>query len=461
MEQLEVENNLREVVGRIINEVELATDQGRTDINLALEDALIPILKSAYNLPHLENMNRVQRNYPGIDLGDDHDRVCFQISATTTLAKVKKTLSTFIDKRYFNDFDELYVLVLVKKQSSYSQPAADSIVNNNFTFSTRKHIIDLGDVLKQVAGLRMTAQKSILREFKLILGDVVEYRTLLDSPVPLPTELVINLAAIRIPQSVYVAAVDIDEKAVLLEAKTRLHAKRKKYSKQSIIRMALVLNGFETTSWIYHGKRIFSFTPIEGSQLESLVDIGTCEELSSPDLYDSNIESNINLFKQLLSAEIAEQLAMKNVRRERVNRFFYFEPNQEGHKIRNEQWVGKKKAKRTVYEQIQRKKDPSKIAYCKHLSFGLSFMRYGQQWYVSIVPSWYYTYKGRKSTFHDELLSTQKRLEFNNSVRNHVRFIAFFLKELGDKTGHGLLVEDLIQLESLMEQENRQGGNED
>ncbi|MGE0006176.1 MAG: hypothetical protein AB7S92_11320 [Parvibaculaceae bacterium] len=44
MRQLDVENELRDVVSRIILQVQLATSQGRTDINLALEDAFIPIL---------------------------------------------------------------------------------------------------------------------------------------------------------------------------------------------------------------------------------------------------------------------------------------------------------------------------------------------------------------------------------------------------------------------------------
>ncbi len=37
MRQLEVENKLRDVVSRIIVQVELATAQGRTDINLAVD----------------------------------------------------------------------------------------------------------------------------------------------------------------------------------------------------------------------------------------------------------------------------------------------------------------------------------------------------------------------------------------------------------------------------------------
>ena len=86
MRQLEVENKLRDVVSRIIVQVELATAQGRTDINLALEDAFIPILRSIFNLPQLINLNRKQKNFPGIDLGDDHDRVCFQVTLSRAAA---------------------------------------------------------------------------------------------------------------------------------------------------------------------------------------------------------------------------------------------------------------------------------------------------------------------------------------------------------------------------------------
>ncbi|MDF5946210.1 SMEK domain-containing protein [Pseudomonas aeruginosa] len=64
MRQLEIENELRDVVSRIINQVDLSTKQGRLDINLSLEDALIPILKAAYNLPNLINLNRRQKNFP-------------------------------------------------------------------------------------------------------------------------------------------------------------------------------------------------------------------------------------------------------------------------------------------------------------------------------------------------------------------------------------------------------------
>jgi hypothetical protein len=176
-------------VSRIIVQVELATAQGRTDINLALEDAFIPILRSVYNLPQLINLNRKQKNFPGIDLGDDHDRVCFQVTSTTSLDKVKATLRQFMDRSYFNSFDELYILTLVKKQASYSQFAVNEIVGDRFAFNTKKHVIDLSDLLGLVAALRLPAQERVLEEFQRILGEVDAYNAYRADSIPDPTAI--------------------------------------------------------------------------------------------------------------------------------------------------------------------------------------------------------------------------------------------------------------------------------
>ena len=99
MDALTVENELREAVSRIVSQVELASKQGRLDINLAMEDAFIPILKELFHLQKLHNLNAKQKNYPGIDLGDEYDRVAFQVTATTDLEKVKKTFGPEIRVR--------------------------------------------------------------------------------------------------------------------------------------------------------------------------------------------------------------------------------------------------------------------------------------------------------------------------------------------------------------------------
>lgn len=434
MRQLEIENQLRDVISRIVLQVELATAQGRTDINLALEDAFIPILKSVYNLPHLVNLNRKQKNFPGIDLGDDHDRVSFQLTSTTTLEKVKFTVRQFIERAYYNSFDELYVLMLARKQSSYSQAAVNELLGDKLAFNCKKHIIDLSDLLREVSGLRLAAQERILAEFKHILGEVDAYISYSTETVAAPMAITSNLQAIRLPEAVHVAELAIDDKAVLSRARTELNYGGKARSRRSIIKMALLLNGVETDAWICHENRLFSFHDLESTGLASVVQEGTIEQLEVTDLADSGETDNINILKQLLAAETREQLKARTVRMHPKDGFFFFTPTFEGQQERKETWIGKKIAARRVYEVKYNKKDPSKVAHHQHLSFELAFTKLADGWFAQIVPSWYYSWNGyRQSNWHDQLLSQQKRLEHNSTVKNMVRFVAFFLSRLDER----------------------------
>jgi len=85
---------------------------------------------------------------------------------------------------------------------------------------------------------------------------------------------------------------------------------------------------------------------------------------------------------------------------------------------------------------------------------------------VQIVPSWYYSYNGYvRSNWHDELLSQQKRLEHNLSVRNLVRFVAYFLSRADDSENEhdGLRFQSLVEfdLRETDETEPVEGGDED
>lgn len=438
MRQLSIENSLRDVVSRLERQVELATSQGRTDINLALEDAFIPILKAAYNLPNLVNLNRKRKNYPGIDLGDDGDRVAFQITSTTTLDKVQKTVQQFMDRSYYNSFDELYVLMLTPKQSSYTQTAVDKLLTDRFAFNCKKHIIDLGDLLGQVSGLRVTAQERILREFEHILGEVDAYVSFSAETVATPTTITSNLQAITLPAAVQVAELAIDDKAVIAQAKSELGYGGRSKNRRSTVKMALLLEGVETDAWVYHDGRLFAFEDMERTGLAAVVDTGTVERLDATDLSSSTETDNLNIFKQLLHAQTQEQLKRHGVRMHPKDRFFFFGPSEDGQRERKEAWIGKRTSTRRVYKVVQQKKDTSKVAHHQHLSFELSFSSIGDTWYAQIVPSWYYSYNGhRQSNWHEDLLSQQKRLERNSSVRNGVRFLAYFLSSLDDEASNG------------------------
>ena len=109
------------------------------------------------------------------------------------------------------------------------------------------------------------------------------------------------------------------------------------------------------------------------------------ERLEAADLAESDELDNINIFKQLLFAQIQQQLRQRQVRLQPKDRFFYFGPLNEDDKERREEWVGKKKAIRRVYELKYQKKDPTKVAHHKHLCFDLTFSRLQERWYAQIL----------------------------------------------------------------------------
>ena len=445
MDALTVENELREAVSRIVSQVELASKQGRLDINLAMEDAFIPILKELFHLQKLHNLNAKQKNYPGIDLGDEYDRVAFQVTATTDLEKVKKTLSIFVDENYQSNFDELFILMLVGKQKSYSQQAIDKITGEKFNFIAKTHIIDCGDILSKVTELRVTAQRRILHEFKLILGEIYVYLALREPKTDVPVVFTSNIAPITFPSKVFIAETTIVKKDVLSRAKSELEYKGRKSDMHMCIRLALELEGSKFTGWAFHDGKIFTFEDFEvQSALKSLIDVGTIEEVDSDELYNSEYVEYENVFKSLLQGQIREQLIHHNVNFDMYEKQFYFNKEDEKQTHRKETWKGMKTAHRTVFERVDSKKEPGSLAHYKHLSFQLRFIHTMGQYHTLIVPSWLYTYNSyRRIRFHDKLVTKQKRLENNQAVRNLTRFIAFFLSQM---THQEIKFGSLIQL---------------
>jgi len=254
---------------------------------------------------------------------------------------------------------------------------------------------------------------------------------------------------IKRPEAVYVAELTIDDKKVIAQGTAKLGYKGQARGRKSVVKMALLLNDVETDAWVCHDNKLFSFRDIEQCGLISVVDAGSVERLSVSDLANSDEIDNVNILKQLLSAETRELLKQRHVRMHNVEGFFFFVPSEEGQRERRETWIGKRTAIRRVFEVKYQRKDPTKVAHQKHFSFDLTFTKLGDDWYSQIVPNWYYSYDSgyRQSRWHDELLSAQKRLEHNSTVRNAVRFLAYFLRGLSEseEDDHGLRFLSLLE----------------
>ena len=448
--KLELENELRDVVSRLISQVSLASKQTRTDINLASEDAWIPILREVFHAPKLDNLNRHQKNFPGIDLGDTENRICFQVTATTDIEKVKDTVKTFMDKMYFNSFDDLYIFILVQRQKKYSQDSIDKIIgNSNFCFSTKEHIIDPEIIVHKISQMRLATQERMLRELKSVAGDIDIKVSSFEEDKEVPYIFASNLVSISFPEKIYSASVDINKDAIWEAAKEVLPRMPKRKTTKSCLYLSLELSGFSDIPFVLHENKVFTFIDIENNSVfQGLIDEGTIEPIDTVELSKSEYPEYVNVFKQLIKSSIKPILAQDNVLFSYREKIFYFMPNEAGDVERKVTWKEKRKATRTVYDQQASLKDESKVYAHRHFSFDITFTDIDDDWYGVIYPTWYYTNdRGRKHWSNQDLVASKKRLEKNHSVRDHIRFVAAYIKDITDKRNSVVKFHSLVEFD--------------
>jgi hypothetical protein len=150
------------------------------DLNLHSENFYLHFFNKLYGWK-LENMNAVKQNIEAIDLIDHTSRIIFQVSATSTKAKIettlaKSSLSTY--PGYSFKFISIARDASDLRKLTFSNP-------HGILFTPAQDIYDVNSVLNYIIGLDIASQKDIYRFIKAELGADVDI-TKLDS----------NLAAI-------------------------------------------------------------------------------------------------------------------------------------------------------------------------------------------------------------------------------------------------------------------------
>ncbi|WP_145593983.1 SMEK domain-containing protein [Yersinia aleksiciae] len=150
------------LLGRFAHEVKVSNAMGLFDINTLAEDFLIPVFSVAYDCPDLCNQNRIQMNFPAVDLGCKTSRISIQITSDPSSSKVCETLKKFESHNLHSDFDKLYVYVISEKQSSYTSKTLALIVSElSIDFDTSCNILDFRDLAKKFEELTIELNISL------------------------------------------------------------------------------------------------------------------------------------------------------------------------------------------------------------------------------------------------------------------------------------------------------------
>lgn len=118
------------------------------DANTISHEFFRRFLNEVYGL-QLFVMDRIQDNYPAIDLGDESRRHAFQITSDGLSDKIQATLDMFIKHNLHKKYDRIQVIVIGRKQATYGV----LVVPPEITFSTDDDIIDLRSLSKHIETL--------------------------------------------------------------------------------------------------------------------------------------------------------------------------------------------------------------------------------------------------------------------------------------------------------------------
>lgn len=105
-------------------------------------------LGEAYGLDLIE-LDRIQPNFPAIDLGDTKGRRCFQITSDKSGAKMQDTFDKYVEKRLHDKYDRITILVIGERQREYKTLRAPDAIR----FNSEDDVLGTPEVIKHIGTL--------------------------------------------------------------------------------------------------------------------------------------------------------------------------------------------------------------------------------------------------------------------------------------------------------------------
>lgn len=419
MEIQEVQNRIRDQLAYLSATVEGASAMGQSDIHRLSETIVCPVLRIVLRLPALRNLNSAERNnFPGLDLGDAAAGVGIQVTARADARKIRNTIKKCISHGLYQTYPHLRFFVLTKKQSTYRLDVKTD-VNGKLKFDPKVDILDYTDVLNVLAKLSIADLSVVKDVLEADLGirsapDIRSSWTLADEPGWL------NLIPITFPARLYLGD-------VIPEARPKSRSRNR--SPRSVARKHLSDKGLTFSSdWSVYDGQVITFHDLRQRNLPlaQLVDPGTVIEFATSEYH--NVDDNYRrAFKHLLRLCMQQMLYRRGVFWQHKVGLFCFGPPDDGRLERFESWSDKRTATRLVFKRVPKRDTPEDTYHCKHLAFRVTFHEFRSTWYVSINPEWFFSYDGYRPWFWGaERINYLKRREKNQTVFNHVKFLAYF-----------------------------------
>jgi hypothetical protein len=186
-----------------------------------------------------------------------------------------------------------------------------------------------------------------------------------------------------------------------------------------------------TFDWVIRGRRFVSFRNPLDAGVEAIIEPDTVEAVDTSLVAASDDPDDEMIMIELLRRTLGEQFG-RHLAFDREAKVFYFRAPEPLVPLDYRYRSLKEMTSATVVQVYPDRKVPDRIHNVRHHAFAPRFERIGDDWFVSVSPTFYFTDNGsRPHRFGATLLAGKKRLDRNGSIRGQVMLWRYFLANQG------------------------------
>lgn len=171
--------------------------------------------------------------------------------------------------------------------------------------------------------------------------------------------------------------------------------------------------------WTIHESTFWAFYDPRDEATRDIIDADQVEAIETSLIADHEDINVQNQFAHLLRLNLAHQFG-NDLGWDKERKLFFFRPLAAG-LARTLPYMSTKKKTSAQVVSVYTKKDGDGISYVRHHAFKPRFERLGEQWYLIVSPTYFFTSDGYSPHSHPHaLLAGKKRADNNASLRGQV-----------------------------------------
>lgn len=142
-------DRVTEILAYLKSQVELFNPGNFTDINIYAENFYRDFLNIVFGY-NLTNINILEPNSAAIDLGDASTKLAIQVTSTSDLSKIRKTVAKFISKDLHTIYDRLIIFNICMKKDYQVTTVGDE---KTYQLDTSDDVWDVSHLIKTIGNL--------------------------------------------------------------------------------------------------------------------------------------------------------------------------------------------------------------------------------------------------------------------------------------------------------------------